>query len=135
MVSGVTEHNHPPTVPATLRWAVALVLGEAVAGIAITAYLVVEDVTADASDRAGAIAVTGYFAAVAVLLAVLARALWRRRGWARGPAIFLQLMLAPIGYYMVAGGLAWLGVPVLLGGLLGAVLLVAPATRNALGVR
>lgn len=135
MVSGVTENSGPHPAPATLRWAVVLVLAEALVVAAIAGYLVVEDVTASPTDPAGAIAVTAYFAALAALLGVLCRALWRRRAWARGPAFFLQLMLLPIGYYMMAGGLAWLGVPVILLGLLGAVLLVAPATRNALGVR
>ena len=44
-------------------------------------------------------------------------------------------MLLPIGYYMAKGGLPWYGIPVLLAGLFGAGLLVAPATRDALGVR
>jgi hypothetical protein len=44
-------------------------------------------------------------------------------------------MLLPIGWFMVGGGLAWLGVPVFVLGLVGAGLLVAPTTREALGVK
>jgi hypothetical protein len=45
------------------------------------------------------------------------------------------MMLLPIGYSMIRGGLAWVGVPVLLLGLFGAGLLLAPATRESLGIR
>ncbi|MCW2640183.1 MAG: hypothetical protein JWP76_2489, partial [Dactylosporangium sp.] len=82
-----------------------------------------------------AMIVTSFAVLIAVLLGVLALALTRRRAWARGPAVVLELMLLPIGWFMVSGGLAWLGVPVFLLGLLGAGLLVTPATREALGVR
>jgi hypothetical protein len=44
-------------------------------------------------------------------------------------------MLLPLGWFMVRGGLAWLGVPLLAIGLVGAGLLIAPATRAALGVK
>jgi hypothetical protein len=81
-----------------------------------------------------AVIVTGFTAIMAILLGLFAWALARRRGWARGPAVVLELMLLPVGWFMTTGGLAWLGVPVLLIGLLGAGLLVAPATRQALGV-
>ena len=101
----------------------------------MVAYLVYKDLTARVVIWRDAMIVTGFAALVAVLLGVLALALIRRRGWARGPAVVMELMLLPIGWFMVSGGLAWLGVPVFLLGLLGAGLLVAPATREALGVR
>jgi hypothetical protein len=101
----------------------------------MVAYLVYKDFTARVVIWRDAVIVTGFAALVAVLLGVLALALIRRRGWARGPAVVMELMLLPIGWFMISGGLAWLGVPVFLLGLLGAGLLVAPATREALGVR
>ena len=47
----------------------------------------------------------------------------------------LELLLIPIGYSLVTSGLAVLGIPVLLLGLAGTALLLAPATRAALGAR
>ena len=74
-------------------------------------------------------------AALAVLLGWLAVTLARTRAWARGPSIALELLLVPIGYYMVAGGSAWLGVPTIIAALATTGLLLAPATRAALGIR
>lgn len=101
---------------------------------AVTGFLVYEDFTA-ATNVTGAWLVTGFAAAVAAVYGLLARALARRRAWARGPAIVMELMLPALGYYMIIGGLPWLGVPVLLLGLTGAGLLLAPASREALGLR
>jgi len=125
----------PATLPATLRAAVVLLGVEGFGLAALAVLLAYDDVTAPAGNRGAAIAVTVLTAGVAALLGLLAWALGHRRGWARGPGIFCHLMLLPIGYYMAKGGLPWYGIPVLLAGLFGAGLLMAPATRDALGVR
>jgi uncharacterized membrane protein YhaH (DUF805 family) len=114
--------------------AVGLLAAQATVVALIVVFLVYKDFTAQAASLQDAIIVTGFAALIAALLAVLTVALARRRAWARGPAVVLELMLLPIGWYMVSGGLAWLGVPVFALGLLGAGLLIAPATREALGV-
>jgi hypothetical protein len=134
MVSVVSEPSTSRPTPLTLRWAILLLAAQAVAVAVLAGVLVYEDITAEAGNRATAWTLTGTAVAVAALLAVLARALSRRRAWARGPAVVLELMLLPIGYYMIQGGLTWVGVPVLVLGLVGAGLLVAPATREVLGV-
>jgi hypothetical protein len=121
-------------MPPTLRWAVGLLAGEAVVVAALTAFVIYKDLTATVVVWRDAMIVTGFATVCAILLGLLAWMLARRRGWARGPAVVLQLMLLPVGWYMVSGGLAWLGVPVFLLGLVCAALLVAPATRTALGV-
>jgi hypothetical protein len=72
---------------------------------------------------------------MAALLWLCGWALSRRYGWVRGPSVVLELMLLPIGYFMVAGGRTWIGLAVLALGLVGAGLLVAPATREALGLK
>jgi hypothetical protein len=120
---------------ATLRLAVVLLAVEAVGVAAVAGFLLYENLTATAVFRSGAWAMTVAVALAAVGVALLTGALFRRRSWARNPAIFLELMLLPIGYYMVKGGLAWQGVLVLALGLAGAGLLVTPATRDALGIR
>lgn len=122
-------------MPGTLRAAVGLLLAETVVVVAIVAYLIYLDLTTRNVVVRDALIVTGFAALVAVLLGLLARALIRRRAWARGPSVVLELMLLPIGWFMISAGVVWLGVPVFALGLLGAGLLVAPATREALGVR
>lgn len=140
IVAAVTEPPAPPAdgppagTPTTLRWAVGLLAAQALAVAGVAAFLGYEDLTARPTNPGSAAAVTGYVVLLAALLALLAWALWRRRAWARGPAVVLELLLMPIGYYMSVGGLPWLGVPVLLAGGVTAGLLVAPATRAALGV-
>jgi hypothetical protein len=133
-----TDQDHepapPPRSPTALRWAVWLLLGEAVAVAGVAAFLAYEDITATTVNLAAALPVTGFAVLAAGLLAALARALWRRRSGARAPAIVLQLMLLPVGYYMVQGGLAWLGVPLMALGLTVCVLIVSPSTTRALGL-
>ncbi|MFY1633901.1 hypothetical protein ACN27F_11570 [Solwaraspora sp. WMMB335] len=121
--------------PATLRWAVRLLAGEAVALGLIAGYLAYQDVAGTATDLASALIVTGFAVGGAALLALLARLLYRRRAAARAPAIVLQLMLLPVGYYLIVGGSSWLGVPLIVLGLVVCVLLVSPPSTGAFGLR
>jgi peptidoglycan/LPS O-acetylase OafA/YrhL len=121
-------------LPATLRWAVWLLSAQATATALVTGYLIVQDVTATPTDRTVAVGVTLFAALGALVLGAVARALSRRRAGARGPAVVLQLMLLVLGYYMVQGGLVWLGVLLLAVGLCTGVLIVSPASTRALGL-
>lgn len=121
-------------LPGPLRWAVWLLVGEALGVALIAAFLVYEDLTATATNLLVAVFVTGFAALVAIAFFALARALARRRPGARGPAIVLQLMLLPIGFFMVQGGLGWVGIPLIALGLLVCTLLVSPPTTKALGL-
>ncbi|WDZ85108.1 hypothetical protein [Micromonospora cathayae] len=120
--------------PSPLRWAVLLLSGEAVALGLVAAWLVYENLTAEALDPTSALLITAFAVAGALALWALGRALGRRRAGARAPAIVLQLMLLPIGWYMVQGGLGWLGVPLMALGVAVCGLLLAPATTRALGL-
>jgi hypothetical protein len=122
-------------LPPTLRWAIGLLFAEAVVVALIVVFLIYEDVTGTVVSWRDAVIVTGFAAMMAALLGLCGLALARRRAWARGPAVVLELMLLPVGWFMVAGGLVWLGVPVFLLGLVGVGLLIAPATREALGMK
>jgi len=123
----------PPTAP-TLRWAVILLGLEAAALAVVVGVLIFEAVTTTPASVRGAVLVTLYAVIMTAVLAGLAWALHRRHRWARGPAIVMQLLLVPIGFTMVSGGAAWLGVPTILVGLAGAGTLLAPSTRAALGM-
>ncbi|MGC4803554.1 hypothetical protein [Micromonospora sp. DT233] len=119
--------------PTPLRWAVGLLRGEAVALGLVAAWLVWADLTATVTDLPSALLVTGFAIAGAAGLWALGGLLGRRRAGGRAPAIALQLLLLPIGWYMIQGGLAWLGVPVIALGVTVPALLVTPATTRALG--
>ncbi|HEX6967316.1 MAG TPA: hypothetical protein VF174_00585 [Micromonosporaceae bacterium] len=123
-----------PAVPPPLRWAVWLLKGEAVAVGLLAAYLIYEDLTAVATDMVSALMVTGFAVAGAVALWALAVGLGRCRPAARAPAIVLQLMLFPVGYFMTEAGLGWLGLPLIGLGLLVCGLLLSPPTNRALGM-
>lgn len=125
----------PHTTPAvTLRWAVRLILAEAVALAVLTLFLVYLDLTADWTAAQMALSITGYLALMTALFFAVGIALARGRRWARGPAIVLELLQVPIGYTMLTNGLPLVGGPLLVLGLTGAVLLLAPGTRRALGL-
>jgi hypothetical protein len=128
-VAGVTEAG--TRVPTTLRWAIALLLAEAVAVVAVIGYAALAGNVVISRDAP----VLGFAAIMVAVLALLGWALARLHSWARTPATVMELMLLPLGWFMVRGGLAWLGVPLLAIGLVGAGLLIAPATRAALGVK
>jgi hypothetical protein len=128
----VTIDSDP--VPTTLSWGVRLLRGEAVALGLVAVWLIYENLTADAFDLASAVLITVFAAGGALVLWALGAALARRRVGARAPAIVLQLMLLPIGWYMIQGGLGWLGVPLMALGVGVCALLLAPATTRALGL-
>jgi hypothetical protein len=119
----------------TLRWAVRLLIVEAAALGVVTVWLVYELASTTATSVRGAVLVTVYAGLMAALFGLLGWALHGRRAWARGPAIVLEMLLIPIGYYMTTGGVAWLGLLVIAFGLVGAGMLLAPSTRASLGLK
>ncbi|MER7416266.1 hypothetical protein ABT346_05675 [Micromonospora peucetia] len=120
-------------IPVTLRWAVRLLRAEAVAVGLVAGWLVWADLTATTTDVTSALLVTAFAIGAAAALWALGGALTRRKAGARAPAIVLQLMLLPIGWFMLQGGVAWLGVPLMALGLGVTALLVSTPTTRALG--
>jgi hypothetical protein len=124
-----------PALPPSLRWAVWLILGEAAVLAIVGAYLAYEDLTAVASDTGRALAVTGYVLIIAGVLVLAAVHLRRRRAWPRGLVIALQLMAFAAAFYLMRGGALWLGLPVGITAVAIIALLVAPSTRESLGIQ
>jgi hypothetical protein len=124
--------SSPVPTPVTLRIAVWLLAGEAAALGALSVLLLVSDVSGGAASQSGAIGVIGYVLVFAFIFGLLSWALRGKRAWARGPAIVLHMFMLPIGLALLANG-SLLGVAALLAGLAGCVLLLAPATRVAVG--
>lgn len=134
----MTEPAAPPAAAAALPWtlraAVVALSVEALALAGLTVALIYQDATSEAADLGAALVVTGFTAVYALALGLLARALAHRRGRARGLTIVLQLMLAPVGYFLLTTGLPALGAPLTVLGLAVIGLLLAPPSTRALGL-
>jgi len=128
-----SDESHT-TSPATLVWAVRLLFVEAAGLVALTAYLIVLDLTADAGSVPVAIALTVLAAIGAVSVAVVGRWLGRLAAGARGPAIVVQLMVIASGGFLVQTGPLWLGLILMALGLVVGLLIVLPPSTRALGV-
>lgn len=125
--------NNVPVSTTTLRWAVRVLwlhafVMLAVFGVTIWAAFATKGVSIES-----VIATVAFFGALAAIFGGLAVALHQMRGWARGPAIVLEMLLIPIGYMALSGVVA-IGALVMLSGLVGAGMLLAPSTRGALGL-
>jgi hypothetical protein len=63
-------------------------------------------------------------------------ALWTGRRWGRGVAVFAQLLLLPVAWYMAVGSNQWLyGIPVALVAVATLVLLFSRSTLEWLGAQ
>jgi hypothetical protein len=129
------EQRQDGANPGTLKWAVRLLAVETVALAALTVFLVYLDITARVTAAQAALSVTGYGVLMTAGFLAVTVGLARRRRWARAPAIVLNLLQVPIGMSILSAGLFWIGAPAVAAGLATAALLLAPATREALGVR
>lgn len=130
----MTEPARRPGPPLTLRAAVAAIAVEALALGALTVAMIYSAATSADADLPPVLAVTGFTLLYALALGLLARALAGRRGRARGVTIVLQLMLAPVGYVLLATGIPALGVPLAVLAMAVIGLLLAPPTTRALGL-
>jgi hypothetical protein len=125
--------------PTTLRLAILLLWAESALVGALAAVELVKLIGGRPAKPGLAAVLVAMIAATAVLLVQLGRWLARRRRWARGPAIVLQLLALPVAYFMItgAGSLATRigGVLIALVALAGAGLLLAPSSRLGLTIR
>jgi hypothetical protein len=70
----------------------------------------------------------------AVVLVALGTRLARRRAWARGPAVALELLFLPLGYFFVQRGAGLLGIPMIVLAVACVGLLITARSRAALGI-
>ena len=121
-------------MPATLWWAICLLLLEAAGLAVLTGYLIVRLLTADNVHVGVAVALIVLAALGAAAVAVVARSLSRRAAGARGPAIVVQLFVIASGGFLVQIGPLWLGWLLIGLGVLTGLLIVLPPSTRALGV-
>ncbi|WP_328462052.1 hypothetical protein OHA21_34185 [Actinoplanes sp. NBC_00393] len=125
----------PATTPvATLDWGVRLLYLQSAGLAALTAYLIVLDLTSDEVNVAIAASLTVMAALAAAAVFFVARALGRRAVRARGPAVVVQLFLLATGGFLLQVGPMALGVAMLVLAVLTAVLILVPPSSRALGV-
>ncbi|MFF4173400.1 hypothetical protein [Streptomyces sp. NPDC001744] len=123
--------------PTRLAAAAAVTGVEALGLLAGGVYMLVRTLTGAPGDLTGAL--TG--AVTLVLLGLIplaaARGLWLRRSWSRGPAVITQILALPVAWQMLRadGALIPAGAVLAVLALSGLVLLVNPATNEALGIR
>ena len=118
----------------TLTWAIRLLLVQAIGLAALTAYLLIEFLTADNALVAVAVSLIVMAALGVAAIVAVARALMRRGSGARGPAIVVQLFVIAAGGFLVQTGPAWAGWLLIVFGLAVGLLIVLPSSTRALGV-
>ncbi|MBU2670828.1 hypothetical protein KOI35_45740 [Actinoplanes bogorensis] len=107
---------------------------ECLALAGLTVYLVVLDLTSRSENVGMAVALTVFAALGVAAIFFVARGLGRRTRGARGPAIVIQLFTIATGGFLLQVGPLWLGVLMMVLGVLTGLLIVLPASTRALGI-
>jgi hypothetical protein len=137
LLGGAAEPSAPrprrpqPEAPRTLRWA-AVVVGVEAGALALGAlWLLYLVLTSTADSVAAAVGEVVFVAAGAAVLGASAVGLWRVAGWARGPVVVLQLLLAALAYTAFQAGQTGIALPVVLLVAIELYLLATPESRMA----
>jgi hypothetical protein len=123
--------------PATVRQAAALVALEGAALVGVAVVLVVRHL-AGVEDQPwlSGYGTAAWFAIMGAGVLAAGWALWTGRRWGRGIAVFAQLLLLPVAWYMGVGSHRWLyGVPVAVVALVTLGLLFSPSALQWLGAQ
>jgi hypothetical protein len=123
----------PP--PSTVRQAAVVVALEGVALVGIAVALVVRHlVGVEDQPWLSGYGTAAWFAIMGAGVLAAGWALWTGRRWGRGIAVFAQLLLLPIAWYMGVGSQRWLyGIPVGVVALATLALLFSPSALQWLG--
>jgi hypothetical protein len=123
--------------PSTVRQAAVVVSLEGAVLVAVGVVLVVRHL-AGVEDQPwlSGYGTAAWFAVMGVGVLAAGWALWTGRRWGRGIAVFAQLLLLPVAWYMGVGSQRWLyGVPVGVVALITLGLLFSPSTLQWLGAQ
>ncbi|MDG9721873.1 MULTISPECIES: hypothetical protein [unclassified Streptomyces] len=123
--------------PGRLTAAAALAALEGLALVVGGAWMLVVGLTGHPDDRTSAITGGITLIVLALLPLLAARGLIGRRGWSRGPAVITQIMALPVAYNLLQADSVAIPAGIVLGvvAVTALVLLVNPATTQALGIR
>ncbi|MCX5423538.1 hypothetical protein [Streptomyces sp. NBC_00078] len=123
--------------PRRLTYAAALAALEGLALVAGGVWMLVEGLTGDPDDSRSAVTGGITLVVLALLPLVAARGLLGRRSWSRGPAVITQIMALPVAYNLLQADSVAIpaGIALAVVALAALILLINPATTQALGIR
>lgn len=119
-----------------MRQAAALVALEGVAGLVAAVVYVVSGFSGAEQPGLNFFGTAAWFAIIGGGVLAAGWALWTGRRWGRGIAVFAQLLLLPVSWYIAVGSHQWLyGIPVALVALLTLGLLFSPSALQWLAAQ
>jgi peptidoglycan/LPS O-acetylase OafA/YrhL len=122
--------------PATVRQAAVLVALEGAAGLVAAAVYVVSGLGGPDEPGLNKFGTAAWFAIIGAGVLSAAWALWTGRRWGRGIAVFAQLLLLPVAWYIAVGSHQWpYGIPVAAVALITVALLFSPSALQWLGAQ
>ncbi|WP_282694270.1 hypothetical protein [Streptomyces sp. CC208A] len=128
-----TEQTPRPT---RLAVAAGVALVEALGLLVGGVYMLVRVLTDGGGDLTGGVTLGVTVLALGLIPLAAARGLWRMRSWSRGPAVITQILALPVAWQMLQSeGVIPYGIALAVLAVTGLVLLVNPATTEALGIR
>jgi glucose dehydrogenase len=124
----------PANQPATVRYAAILVGVEGLAAAVMTVVLAIRGFAG--GDAKVALGTAGWFAVIGAAVLAAAWALWNGRRWGRGIAVFAQLLLLPVTWYIAVGSHQWrYGGPIAIVALAALALLFSPSALQWLSAQ
>jgi hypothetical protein len=114
--------------PSTVRQAAVVVALEGVVLVVVAVVLVVRALGGAHEVSISGYGTAGWFVIMGAAVVTAAWALWTGRRWGRGIAVFAQLLLLPVAWYIAVGSRQWsYGVPVALVAAVALALLFSPS--------
>jgi hypothetical protein len=131
-----TEEEAGPR-PRRLMYAAVLAALEGAALVAGGVWMLVEGLGGDPDDRGSAVTGGITLIVLALLPLLAARGLLRQKSWSRGPAVITQIMALPVAYNLLQADSVAIpaGIALAVVAVAALVLLVNPATTQALGIK
>lgn len=109
---------------------------EGAAGVLAAAVYVISGFGGHDDPGMNKFGTAAYFAIIGGAVLAAGWALWTGRRWGRGLAVFAQLLLLPVAWYIAVGSNQWLyGIPVGLVAIVTLVLLFSPSAVQWLGAQ
>jgi hypothetical protein len=122
--------------PTTVRQAAALVAMEGVAGLVAAVVYIVSGFGGAEESGLNKYGTALWFAVMGSAVLAAGWALWTGRRWGRGLAVFAQLLLLPVAWYMGVGSHQWLyAIPIAVVALATLALLFSPSTLQWLSAQ
>jgi hypothetical protein len=122
--------------PATVRQAAVLVALEGAAALVAAVVYIVSGLGGPNEPGLNNFGTAAWFAIIGGCVLAAGWALWTGRRWGRGVAVFAQLLLLPVSWYMGVGSHQWAyAIPIAVVALVTLVLLFSPSAVQWLGAQ